>query len=817
MLTKERTSKLKYAAVVLALLAVLVCCLVSCGDATPVSIEYVEGSATKVEYNQGDAFDCAGAKIKVTYDNGAVETKDVTADMVGNAPLMLGVTTIGVTYSENGATVVGYIPVTVKDPFGADKQAAITGLYAIDDVANNSTDKGVATLIRDYTAKINQAGSKDAIDAVVNNFKSAVADYLADKQAVLTELNAVDLSGLYSTFVQDILSLKENAIANIKAASTIDEAEDYLASFKVAVQNKLDEQKAHEGDGNNQGQILDKIDILNMIEAYEAKTQLLMNIVEKAYDNGRGEITADVYNLKMYGDGADVKGYEYVMARLAYWEKYITLAINIAGVMDSIDGEVKALITTPVDEIAALLSASEGITVLPIEYTWDEAAAKYVDGEDATGDLLADIAAHKTAGATEFGTAGLQALLNAYGVNTATGNDIITELVDAIQTKYNALLTVRGNAAAADLIDLIDTAFNTADGGAKKVAVDAAWDALKTWATANGILSLDATITEFNNNLVWDKTFAGEYFVELIDGKWNTTIDDESWSNYEINYDYVELYYVPNIDLLIEATQAQDAYEVKVLEEAIATVILSYTNAADDKKRIEAAQDALDAYLATYGQEIYDKYDLGTTQDEVTDAADQYTTLEGMAKAVNDAIDAYEALLAAESRDVVRSDYEAEEAVLKAAYDLYCEFAAANTDAGVIYTDVIENSDATTVTNNETNLVAYMDTYVALAYAEERHVQADKIINAAWLVREDNIPTDQTLFRKALQEYKQGKIDSISVGAAYDYDKTGKTNFNYDELLAANIQNVKDAAADVAGEIAGATYENGNLVLPTAP
>ncbi len=817
MLTKERTSKLKYAAVVLALLAVLVCCLVSCGDATPVSIEYVEGSATKVEYNQGDAFDCTGAKIKVTYDNGAVETKDVTADMVGNAPLTLGVTTIGVTYSENGATVIGYIPVTVKDPFDADKQAAITGLYAIDDVANNATDKGVATLIRDYTAMINQAGSKDAIDAVVNNFKSAVADYLADKQAVLAELEAEDLSGLYSTFIQDVLSLKENAIANIKAASTIDEAKDYLASFKVAVQNKLREQEAHEGDGENAGQIYDKIDILNTIDAYEVKTALLMSIVETAYNNG--DITDATYNLKMYGDGADVKGYEYVVSRLAYWEKYITLAINLEGQMEAIDAEVKDLITTPVDEIAALLSVSEGIVVLPIEYAWDEAASAYVDGTDVTGDLLDKIANYKTAGATEFGLAGLQTLLNAYGVNTATGNDIITELVDAITTKYNALLTVRGNAVTATIAALIDTAYETAEGDAKKAAVDAAWAALKNWGTANAVFSLDASITEFNNNLVWDGTFLGKYYVELIDGKWNTTIDDEGWSNYVIGYEYVELYYVPNIDLLIEATQAQDAYEVKVLEEAIDTVILSYTNAADDKARIEAAQAALDAYLATYGQEIYDKYDLGTTQTDVTAALDQYTKLEGMAKAANDAIDAYEALLATESRDVVRSDYEAaENALLKDAYKLYCEFAAANTDSDdTIHTDVIENSDATTVTNNETNLVAYMDTYVALAYAEERHVQADKIINAAWLVREDNIPTDQTLFRKALQEYKQGEIDFISVDATYDYDATDATNFNYDEVLAENIQTVKDAAAVVAGKIEAATYEGGALVFPTAP
>ena len=57
MLTKERMSKLKYAAVILALLTVLVCCLASCGDATPVSIEYVEGSA-----NEGGVY--AGGKDK---------------------------------------------------------------------------------------------------------------------------------------------------------------------------------------------------------------------------------------------------------------------------------------------------------------------------------------------------------------------------------------------------------------------------------------------------------------------------------------------------------------------------------------------------------------------------------------------------------------------------------------------------------------------------------------------------------------------------------------------------------------------------------
>ena len=92
MLTKEKTMsrKLKYVALALALLSVLVFCFASCGEAVPVSVEYVTGTAKTVEYNDGDTFDCTGAKIKVTYDNGvviyvnytdtAVVTDEVTID-----------------------------------------------------------------------------------------------------------------------------------------------------------------------------------------------------------------------------------------------------------------------------------------------------------------------------------------------------------------------------------------------------------------------------------------------------------------------------------------------------------------------------------------------------------------------------------------------------------------------------------------------------------------------------------------------------------------------------------------------------------------
>ena len=840
MLTKERTSKtrkLKYVAVALALIAVLVFCFASCGSATPTSIEYVAGSAAKVEYNQGESFDCTGAQIKVTYDNGAVETKDVTAEMVGTAPLALGVTTVSVTYSEDGVTVVGYIPVTVKDPYSADRTAAIDGLYAVDVVKNNASDKGVANLIAEYTAKIKEAASKDAIAVVVSNFEAAVADYVADKQAVLDELNAQDLSGLYNQFAKDVLSMKETAIASIKAASTIDEAESYLASFKTAVQNKLAEQEHYEGNETDKGQILDKIDILNLIEDYEERTLLLMEIVTTAYANG--EITADAYNLKMYGKPATeteaaVYGYEYVLTRLSWWDKYITLAINIGGAMDSIKDEIGTLIATPVDEIVELITA--GVTVLPTEYEWDETAQAFVDGADVTGDLLDEIQALGQEAIDEFGLTGFQALLSEYGVDSVTGDPIVVDVINAISDKYDDLTAIRDAAVTADIIDLIDAAVAAAEGADKKAAVDAAWAALKAWGTANGVFSLDDTIVDINNNLVFDKKFNGQYDVELADGKWNSTNDDEGWTDYEITYDYTELYFVPNITLLVEATQAQDAYEVEQLVLAIGDVILSYTNTdADANARIEAAKTALEDFYTNYGEEVYNEYfvvdGVNQTDLDIQAARAQYTKLEEMAKAANDAIDAYEAFLTAQSRDVVRSDYESSEGLLSAAYKLYCEFAAENTDSnGVIYTDVIENAkdDAgvVTATANETKLIASMDAYVALAYAEERHVQSDKIISAAWLAREEDIPTDETNFRTALQEYKQGKIDFISTDASYDYkteidldgDGTAdvvKSNFNYDEVLKANLDVVKAVSAEIAEGIEGVTYENGSLVFPT--
>lgn len=840
MLTKERTSKtrkLKYAAVALALLAVLVFCFASCGKATPTGIEYQSGTAAKVEYNQGETFDCTGAKIKVTYDNGAVETKDVTPEMVGNAPLTLGVESISVTYSENGAAVVGYIPVVVKDPFSAQKAEAIEGLYENALVVANKTDKGVDILIRDYTAKINEATAKAAIDTVVENFEAALDAYLGKKADILAKFdNDADLvatiAKLHAQFATDIATAMENAKANINAASTIDEAESYFVAFVAAVNNKLAEQEFYEDEKREEGQIYDKIALLQLIEDYQNRSALLKDIVKNALASG--QITTDAYEKAM----SLATGYPFADARLSWWEKYITLAIDLSGLEKEIKKDVEDLLTTDVDRAAAYLL--DGENIYPIEYVLRK--GEYINGEDATGKTIAYVNAFFASAEKQFGAAGLETLKKEYGVKN--GEILIDKVLEKITAKYTALQAIR--TAGVPVMALIETAYTTAEGDAKKTAIETAWKDLKSWGTTNGVFSLDDKITLYNN-LVYDKNFTDVvYEADLFEGVWQSA--DKTWKPYasNINEAYVVKYFIPNLAKLVEATQAQEAYEAKQLAAAIPAIddiVYSYTD-ADSNATIEAAEFALATFKKTYGDEIYNKYFVvdgkDATKETVDAARKQYGDLVKMAADANAAIDTYEKILADANnkagRTTIRSDYESAEAPLKKAYKLYCDFAKANTrkSDGKIFTDVIEQlkgqDGKIADTKNESNLVAYMDAYVALAYAEERHVQADLIINEAWNKRagdNGNIPTDQTNFRTALQNYKQKAIDTISTDKAYEYKTTfdtnndgtvdlEKNNFNYDEILKANLDVVKAVAKAEATKIAGCTFEGGALKFPTA-
>lgn len=840
MLTQQRTSKsrkLKYAAVVLALLSVLVFCFTSCGaDVVPTAVNYVDGSAGKLEYNQGETFDCTGAKIEVTYSDGSKAEKAVTIDMVGSAPLALGVTNISVTYSEAGATVIGYIPVTVKDPYAAEKLAAFDKLDAA--AAANKADKGIAQIVANYKEKVQAANSVDAINAVVANFDDALATWKADKAAILAAMDNADMqllyAQLYAQFKTTVESLKAIAVSSINAASSIDEAEAVLADFKVAVNNALAEQKVYEGENKNPdtgeigGQIGDKIAILQLIEKYTKRLNFLKGLVEDA----KGVLAEGVYDEMMFGKSGKeaTTGYDYVEGRLSWWEKYVTLAIDLTGVEDKINTEVGDLLKTPVDKIAELMV--KGYTVVPVEYKNENGA--WVDGLDATQKDVIDEWNKLEAEAKRcFGDAGYVKLIREYGP-AAPATPYISEIYTQTVATQTALKTVRDAAKTAGLIGLINAAVAATDDPAttdvdeKRVAVDAAWAAIKDWGAANGVVTINVAADtiekylDFTNKSIANAILAatiidnsgtpGDGFLrgghETVDGD-NTVYS--FWAADAYNKDYVIKYFIPNLQDLIDATIEQAATETKAVVNAIKEVLISYTNLdVDADASIKAAEDALVAYKATYGQENYTKHFVVDGADEfaakVEAARAAYINLQKLAKEANDAIALYLELIENDLANIETKDYEAETLnaesgakLLKDAYVKYLAFAEANTsEAGNIYTDVIEYSNATTKSENETKLMDCMTQYITLAYAEQRVVKTRYIISSASNARVDLIPQSETTFREAVTKYAVKMENEIINDASYKLDTSDLTNFNYDDVLKTNLDKVEEAANKVA-------------------
>ena len=844
MLTKERTSKnrkFKYVAVALALLSVLVFCLASCGEAVPAGVEYVAGTAQKVEYNEGESFDCTGAQIKVTYDNGVTETKNVTVDMVGNAPLTIGTQSVMVTYSEGGKTVVGYIPVTVKDPHMNNRTEALSAIYTNDLVKAYPTDAGILALVTEYAAKVNAAADAAAINTVVDNFDAAVKAYDAAKQDVLAQLEAVDYSGLLVQFAQDIESVKAQAKQNIRGAASIAQAKEYLANFVTHVENKQTEQDFFEKD--DKGQIYDKMDILNVISQYQAKNEFLIAIVENAYQEDKAGYAA-TYNAKMYGTKDGIDGYEEIRAYLVERYNYITLAININGQMEAIDNTVKELLTTPIDRLVALLTSAENgadVVVYPAEYAKDEDA--FVDGLDVTKALLNqlkdydglnadgedEVVDYQTQAVKEFGATGLATLLAGYGVNSATGNTIVEELIATIEAKYEDLMAIRADAVAQNVIELINTAATTKLGTAKADAINAAWAAYKAWGVANGVFTLGEA-NQYNDNVVYGSIYNGEYSVTLIGGKWNSSAMG-TWSAYDFTgkkfveeaASYISTYFIPNLDLLLTATQEQDAFEVKETTDKIDTVILSNTD-ADDKAEIEAARAELEAYRTFYYKDnAFLANELDVTEATIVAAETRYAELVAKANTVNTAIDTYEAYLSGENHGALKLEDYRDNGLLAVAYKEYREFAAMNTDVidgvEVIYTDVITDAN-----NNEANLLTYVDAYFAMEYMDQRVTVSRGTISAALDAKLLAVSATAEDYRTALNKYYVVALAEIFAGADLDYsttfvDEDGEVvltidNFNRIDIYEVNYARLLEAVAEVVANITDATGvdEDGNLV-----
>ena len=820
MLTKERTSKsrkLKYVAIALALLSVLVFCFASCGEAVPVSVEYVTGTAQKVEYNEGDTFDCTGAKIKVTYDNGVTETKDVTEEMYGVASLTIGMTSVTVTYSENGKTVVGYIPVTVKDPYVAARAEALEAINTNATVKEYPTDQGFAALISEYVAKVNAAADDEAISTVVDNFNAAVTAYNKAKLDAIDALNRIDFSELHDQFRKDIESVKAQALQNIRVAGKIEEANEYVANFQTHVDNKILEQKFYEDlDGEEgKGQIYDKMDILRAIRAYQDRVDTLIEIIQKA--QAADQITGAMYNEKMYGvDDEAIDGYEEVRLFLIERYNYITLAINLDGQMEMIDKVANAALTTPVDKLVDdLTSVKDGadVTVYPAEYALGENG--YEDGKNVTKALLDKVYGFIAQAEAEFGADGLATLLKDYGVNSDTNRPIVVELIETIQAKYDYLMAVRADAVAQNVIDLINAAVEADLGDTKAAALDAAWAAYKAWGVANGVFAEGETVHNYNDNVAYDGKYAAVYTVTLVNDKWNST-SMGAWTEYDFTgkkfvedgASYISTYFVPNLDKLITATQAQDAYEVAQIADLIKTVIFSGTT-ADDKVRIENARTELEEYRTFYIKDnAFAANGLTDVETLVKNAEDRYVALKDKAEAVNAAIDSYESYYSDVNHNVVKlEDYRgatgANDGALAKAYKAYCEFAAMNTDEdGTVYTDVITNKSG-----NEDNLLKFVHEYFVLEYEDQRHAVALLKITPVLLAKYEQIDSQDTKYREAVKKYFEDQLAYIGEDAGLDY-KTEINGLVQDKFNRVAIYEANYAALQVAINATIAGIEN---------
>ena len=819
MLTKERTSKfraVKLAVVMLALVAVLAFCLTACSKAQPVSAEYVSGTLAKATYNQGETFDCSGAQIKITYDNDATETVNVTAAMVGEVVLnTVGSVSVNVTYSTEGGSVTAIIPVTVVDPYAADKDAAINAINANSFVTDNASDKGVTILLNEFTAEIKAATSKDAIDALTDAFADEVETYVNAKKNARATINNVSTSALVDQFLLRAESAKLKALDDVNAATDAANAEAVALTYVETITNLIKEQKVYIEDSNvskpedleNQldSQIKLKIAILNKIDKY------LIQIAErKALVIANGNPAKVDEFVAIYNKATD---------DLKFWDDYVTLAIDLGGIAEKVDLVAANALRTPIDDIydairdmaydkangiytEDVLADGEGIVIIPAPYVEDETnPGVYVLDTDTIGALKDKIDALYTSAVDQFGATLAEDM---YTDHTVFGTDIKINLrddyVQLLKDKHDELEQIQQDAEA--VMDAIDAIASAADDAAKNTAIDDAWAALKAWGAANAIFSEDATIV-FENNLVFDKKYAGVYTV--TEGE--TTVD-KAVADYDFTEDYMVTYFVPNYQVLIDATRAIDALELKKLVANIPEfIVYSHIDTIDSKNSIDVADAARTAYITEHGKEAYETYcfedGVDVILDKITAATQEHTELVAQALELNNLIAALP-----DAADIVLSDYDGSEGALKLTYDAYKAFAERNDDEnGVWHTDVIADVDgdaATTNDLNEAKLLACVDEYVRKKYIEERTVLAPLGIYATAKIRVDGIDENETALREAISNKAKELVTTLLTDAEYEYDASANTNFNRIDVLLDNIAEVEtyvDAAEQAIADV----------------
>ena len=241
------------------------------------------------------------------------------------------------------------------DTYEAKRAAAEEEIRTAQVVKDNPLDGGIAALVEEYVARLATASDATAIRNVISEFEAAAEAHANAKADLLAELNAVDLSAFSasgsSELKEEVLAARDDAVLAIKTASTLVEAEAHLASYKTFVSDKLLALPMGPCDGvEGLPGMTEKVELLGLIDEYEERAQLLIQNLTTAYENG--EISEEEYRLRMYGTpenegGESVSGYEYALERIAWWKKYVTVAINIDGMQETFAAELDPLLEAP--------------------------------------------------------------------------------------------------------------------------------------------------------------------------------------------------------------------------------------------------------------------------------------------------------------------------------------------------------------------------------------------------------------------------------------------------------------------------------------
>ena len=821
MLTKGNFRAVKYLVLVVALVAMLAMCLTACGATAVKDVKYVDGSVTKSVYTEGETFDCAGAKITVTYEDDTTETIDVTKAMVGEFVLKgIGEVDVPVIYANEGNTYTTYITVTVENP---TKDKAVADLKKDAVAKDHLEDKGVIKLVEAYTLLINNAATKD-VATLSAGFSADVKEYVDAKAACLAVIN--DDSLLEKLYVQNVTKAateKANALALYMTATEADAFKEIASSYKTAIEKLVADQEFYEGATGSNGQIEDKVVLLKKIKAY------------KALIDARKDAIVEYQLSQNNTVGAAATKAEFA-AHIEWFDdkyEYVTLAINLSTLEKEIEYKYISIMRTSVDDIYEALADidtalnADGTGFVTTTDILQDGAGITIHLIDKIADLLDDIDGYKADAVDKFGVDFVDALMAAYTPFGADADFVAFNLQDCVtgfKGVYNNLLNAQ---TAADAVEAAIDEINLSDTSKTKEqhqdSITNAWTALINWNNTYGLLANAKAPTFGIETGAYEIAFGVEidaiYFLGLGENKVDLI---NKYEKETITFEYIETYMIENLQKLLDATILGDKIIVDELIAKIPAIIVYGTaterfandatmdahpelkgQLADSYAAINAARTAYDIYynkyFAEYGSNetffptiMVDNITVGEMNYTIEVAEEEYNTLKAAAENLRAAIDALPAASAITLKDYQDVNSETgivTDGALKKAYADYLAF----TEANFGFNGVIEAD------GKEDKLIACMKAYIDLAWKDAKEVEGKKTISGALVDCLNKTDKVEDVALRAQLSAKESTVREAFL-AGNDYVHTNNeleqlTNFG------AQLDALELAAANAAKEI----------------